>query len=142
VTDGLDQAIIDAGLALLRADAITPALVIFDGQPTNPTPAPPYVVVWSTVDWPADDPAHDALDNRSEHAVARWFVHIVAENLRQWRAIAQRVRTQLLNARPAVAGMAPGLIRMEDGSPPPTADESLGSPYISGVHVFRLTCDT
>jgi hypothetical protein len=142
MTDGLDQLMVDAGLNLLRADPITPALVVFDGPPTNPTPAPPYVVVWSAVEWPADDPQRDSLDNLSQHAVVHWFCHIVAENQRSWRAIAQRVRTQLLNVRPTIAGMSPGLIRMEEGSSPPGADEVLGAVEVTGVRVFRLTCDT
>lgn len=142
MTDGLDQAMANVAFTLLAADPVTPALVVFDGAVTNPTPPLPYVVVWTTVDWPADDPAHDALDNRSKHAVVRWFIHVVAANQQSWRAITQRVRTQLLNVRPTIPDMQPGLIRMEEGSPPPSADEVLGTVVITGVHVYRLTCDT
>jgi hypothetical protein len=139
MTDGLDQLMADAGLNLLRADA---GLTIIDGAVQNPTPALPYVVVWTAIDWPPDDPQRDALDNLSQHAEVRWFCHIVAENMRQWRAIAQRVRTQLLNVRPTIAGMSPGLIRFENGSAPPEHSEILGSVELNGVCVYRLTCDT
>lgn len=139
MTDGHDQAMVDAGLNLLRADA---GLVVFDGFVPNPTPALPYVLVYTTVDWPEDDPNHDALDNRSTHAVVRWICHCVGGDQITSRAVAQRVRTQLLNVRPAVAGMQPGLIKQETPALPPTRDERTGSVVFDSVRVFRLTVDS
>lgn len=136
MTDGHDQAMVDAGLALLRADT---GLVVFDGAVSNPTPAPPYVLVYTTVDWPEDDPGYDALDNRSTHAVVRWICHCVGGDQITSRAVAQRVRTQLLNQRPVIAGMQPGLIKQETPALPPNRDERTGSVVMDSVRTYRLT---
>src|SRR5881396_99185 len=120
MTDGLDQAMADAGLNLLRADA---SLTVLDG----PVPAgqiPPYVRVYTTVEWPADDP-NNALDGLTGRAVVRWLCHCVGANDQAARAVAQRVRTQLLDKRPTIAGMVPGLIRHEQDQPP-QVDETTG----------------
>jgi hypothetical protein len=140
VTDLLDQAMADAGLNLLRADT---SLTVYDGAVPNPLPdvaANPYVLVYTTIEWPADDP-NNALDGISGRAVVRWHCHCTGGNQQASRAVAQRVRTQLLDKRPAVAGMVPGLIRHEQDQPP-IRDESLGFPVFDSVHVYRQTFDT
>jgi hypothetical protein len=139
MTDGRDQAMADAGLNLLRADIGPPALVVFDG-PVSAGQQPPYVRVYTHIEWPADDP-NNALDGVSGRAVVRWYCHCVGSNDTAARAVAQRVRTQLLDKRPAVAGMVPGMIRHEQ-SIPPVPDETTGVPVLDTVNVYRLTCDT
>lgn len=138
MTDGLDQAMVKAGLDLLAADGL---LTVFDGAVPNPTPPPPYVVVYTSIEWPPDDPVATALDGLTGRAVVRWICHCVGANQQASREVATRVRTQLLNIRPAIAGVQPGLIRHEQDQPP-TRDETTGSVVIDSVHVYRLTCDT
>jgi hypothetical protein len=133
-TDGLDQALIEAGLALLAADT---DLVTYDGAVPNPTPAPPYCVVYSTISRPSDDPDNSA-DGRTRVWVARWIIHCVGANAASARAVAQRVRTQLLDARPVIAGLECGLIRMEGDAQPPRRDETTGALVMDVVQTYRL----
>lgn len=141
MTDGLDQAMVQVAFDLLAADPITPPLNVIPGPVPNPTPPLPYIVIWALVDWP-DDPQRKSLDGLVTSGSVRWIIHIQAETEKSWWAIAQRVRTQLLNVRPTIAGMNPDLIRMASGSEPPTPNEVLGVPVISGMREFTLTCDT
>ena len=134
MTDGLDQALANAGLDLLRADT---GLTVFDGAVTsNPTPPPPYVVVYTAIAWRGT--RGDSMDGLSRSPIVRWTCHCVGGNAEAARAIAQRVRTQLLNQRPAIAGLDLGLIRFEQGGEPPTRDESTGQLVEDAVVVYRL----
>jgi hypothetical protein len=144
VTDGLDQLLADAGLNLLRADA---SLTVFDGAVPNPAPPnppqpPPYVVVYCTIGW-AFDPDSTALTGLVKRATVRWTTHSVGANSQASRGVAQRVRTQLLNVRPTVAGMNVGLIRDDQDSPPdPVRDETTGALVVDTIHVYSLIATT
>lgn len=139
MTDGVDQALRSAGIGLLQAD--TSLTVI-----TGPVPAgqlPPYVRVYSNVEWLADDP-NDSLDNLTSRAVVRWLCHCIGANDDAATKVAERVRTDLLNVRPTVPGVPAtgvGMIRHEQDMPP-TVDEITGTPFVDAVHVYRLTVDT
>jgi hypothetical protein len=133
VTDGLDQAIINAGLALLTADA---SLVVYDGV-VPPSPSPPYCVVYSTISRPSEDPDNSA-NGKTTVWVARWIIHCVGASASASRAVAQRVRTQLLDVRPTVSGLSCGLIRMEDDTQPPQRDETTGVLVMDSVATYRL----
>jgi hypothetical protein len=111
VTDGLDQALSNAVPALLELDEL---LTVFRGGVPNPTQAPPYVVVRSVIRRPSDDPDNSG-DGRSRVWVADWYVYSVGGGAGTPQdaeiaaiAVAQRVRTQLLDVRPAVQGFAAG----------------------------------
>jgi hypothetical protein len=142
VTDGLDQALANAGLALLTADT---SLVVFRGGVPNPTPNPPYVVVRTTVDRPSDDP-DNSLNGKSGVWVCRWFCYCVGGGTGATPteaeiaaiAVAQRVRTALLDVRPTIVGLSPGPIRWEQSSPPQSPDELTGTPIREAVEVYRL----
>lgn len=136
MTDGLDQALYNAGLALLTAD---PSLTVFDGVVTAGA-APPYVVVYGTVARPSDDPANSA-DGRTRVWVPRWICHCVGGNATAARAVAQRVRTAMLDVRPTVAGFAVGAvgpIRLEAPPNPPSKDEMTGVVVMDQVETYRL----
>jgi hypothetical protein len=134
MTDGLDQALAGGGLALLAADV---QLVTYDGAvPSNPTPPPPYVVVYTTVEWPAEAEG-DALDALSGSPTVRWICHCVGGDAKASRAVVQRVRTQLLNKRLVVAGLDVGLIKLEPGVAPPQRDETTGALVMDTVVTFR-----
>ena len=142
MTDGLDQLLADAGLNLLRADLGPPALVVFDGAVTNPTPAPPYVVVYTTIGHP-DDQTMTGLNAIVKRAIVRWTCHCVGASAQSSRAVAQRVRSALLNQRPTVTGMNVGLIKDDQDSPPdPVRDETTGAVVIDTIHVFSLIATT
>lgn len=148
MTDGLDQALIKAGVDLLRADV---TLTVYPGGvPTlSPPASPPYVVVYYTVDWPTGAPG-DSLDGISGSPTVRWYCHCVGggegASLEDAAiaavAIRQRARTQLLNKRPTVAGADVAMIREEPGSPPPQRDELTGFPVMSTLAVFTLNATT
>lgn len=132
MTDGVDQALANAGLNLLRADA---GLTVLDGYVPDGT-LPPYVLVYTHVEWPDGAPG-DSLDGRSKSPTIRWICHCVGGNEIAARAVSQRVRTQLLNQRPTVVGVSPGLIKQEQ-SQPPTRDETTGVLVIDAMSVYRL----
>ena len=145
MTDGLDQAIVNAGIALLQADA---SLTVFRDSVPDPTPNPPYVVVRSTIDFPSDDPDNSG-DGKSRVRVVRWFCYCVGGGTGATPdsaevaalAVAQRVRTQLLDVRPTVTGFAVGAvgpIRWEQSVPPQKADETIGVPIREATVVYRL----
>lgn len=137
MTDGLDQALAGAGLALLQADLGPPPLVVFDGFVPAATPVDAgYVVVYTTVSRPDEDQDNPGT-GQTRVWVARWICHCVGGNAMAARAVAQRVRTQLLNVRPVVAGLSCGLIRMEEAQPP-QRDETTGSLVVDAIETFRL----
>jgi hypothetical protein len=139
VTDGLDQLLADAGLNLLRADS---GLVVFDGSVSNPTPTPPYAVIYTTIGHP-DDQTVTGLNGIVKRAIVRWTCHCIGANAQSSRAVAQRVRTALLNQRPTVAGMNVGLIKDDQDSPPdPVRDETTGLLVVDTIHVYSLIATT
>jgi hypothetical protein len=135
MTDGLDQALAGVAFTLLAADAITPALVVYDGVVAAGA-VPPYLLVYTTVDRPDSD-VDLSLHGRSNVWVTRWILHCVGRTASSARAIAQRARTQLLDVVPVIPGLACGPIRAEPTAPP-VRDESLGDPVMDLVAVYRL----
>lgn len=135
MTDGLDQALANAWLALLNADPIVPALVVFDGY-VAPNTAPPYVLVYSYTSRLRSN-ENNAADGKSKALISRAICHCVGGNSVQARAIAQRVRTQLLDARPTITGLSVGMVELEEDQPP-IRDESTGVPVFDLVQVYAL----
>lgn len=136
MTDGLDQALANAGLGLLQADV---NLTVLDGSVPNGT-IPPYVLVYTTIEWPDGAPA-DSLDGLAGSPVARWYCHCVGATEAAARGVAQRARTQLLNQRPVIAGLNLGLIKQEQALPP-ARDETTGTVVMDAVSVYRLGAAT
>lgn len=135
MADLLDQQHVDAGLSLLRADALLTVYPDSEGfTPVNP--ALPYVRVYTTIERPADSPGN-ALDGRSAEYVTRWTVHCVAANENAAVAVAMRVRAALLDVRPTIAGRNCGLIR-QDQAVAPFADDSTGTRVYDAVNVYKL----
>lgn len=138
ITDGLDQALINAGLALLQADLGPPALVVFDGVvPANTSVNAGYVLVYTTISRPSDDPDNSA-DGKTRVWVARFICHCVGGTAASARGVAQRVRTALLDVRPVVAGLSCGPLRMEGDSQPPQRDETTGPLVMDAVATYRV----
>jgi hypothetical protein len=142
VTDGLDQLLASAAVTLLQADA---GLTVFRGGVPDPTPDPPYVVIRTAPpDRPSDDP-----DNSLNGKSGVWVTHIYcycvgggggtpADAEVASIAVAQRVRTQLLDARITIAGLSCGPIRWDQSLPPRRSDEITGVPIVEAVEIYRL----
>lgn len=125
----------DGYLTLLRAD---PDLTVYDGRVPNDA-IPPYVLVYTTLD-DTDGSAPergDSLDGTSGGSTARAYCHQVGGNQLAARAVAQRVRTDLLNQRPAVSGRGCGLIR-QDFSSPSDRDETTGTEIQDIITVYQF----
>lgn len=142
MTDGLDQALATAGVVLLQADT---SLTVFRGGVPGPA-NPPYVVVRTTVGRPSDDEDNSG-DGRSRVWVARWYCYCVGgggtgstvESAEVAAiAVAQRVRTALLDVSPVIAGLSCSRIRWEESSPPDGPNETTGSPVREAIEIFSL----
>ncbi len=133
MTDGLDQALANVGLGLLRADA---GLTVHDGVLPDGA-VPPYALVYTTVDWPVPDSPNHSLEGRSTIALVRWIIHCVGANMTAARAVAQRVRTQLLDVTPAVSGMSCWPIRQAE-TLPPAKDETTGQVWMDAVVTYEM----
>lgn len=152
MTDGYDQALVAAGVALLQADV---QLIVLPGGVPNPVPPappipPPYVVVYGVVEWPPDA-IGNALDGLSKTPTVRWITHSVGGGTKDatpaaaeiaCRAVAQRVRTALLNKRLVIAGLNLGLIRQEQGAGVPVPDNTAGGPVMDLVQTYRTVATT
>jgi len=139
ITDGLDQAIINSALNLLRADLGPPPLVVIDGPvPAGTQVNAGYVVVYAGLTRPSEDP-DNALNGRTGVWIARWICHCVGGSAVASRAVAQRVRTALLDLSPTIPGFgAVGLIRMDGDETPPQPDETTGQPVLDTIVTYRL----
>lgn len=124
-----------AMIALLEADNVPPALVVFDGV-VSPGTNPPYVVVYFT-DLMPEDAESRALDGRSQRRMTRATVHGVGGNAAAARAVAQRVQQAWLDIAPTVAGRSAFPIRHELGQDP-RRDESTGRLVQDKVDTYRL----
>lgn len=136
MADLLDQAHVDAGMALLRADT---ALTVYpDAEGNVPTLlAAPYVLVYAAIERPAgaDGCALDGLSSRWD---VRWYTHSVGATEYAAVAVAMRVRAALLDVRPTITGRMCGLIRQE-AAQPATKDESTGTPIWDVTQVWVLS---
>ncbi|MDP9145660.1 MAG: hypothetical protein M3N43_13390 [Actinomycetota bacterium] len=136
MADLVDDLLIEAGMALLRADTGLTIYPDLDGV-TPDTAAPPYVRVYPYIERPPDAGGNN-LNGTSGTWTVRWICHCVAANERAATAVAMRVRVALLDARPTVAGRECGLIR-HDGSAPPRRDSDLGYQVFDLIEMYRLT---
>jgi len=135
MTDGLDQALTQAGLDLLAADPLTPVWPVYDGAVPNGA-ARPYWVVYTSIGYPSED-LDNAVNGRSSVREVRWIVHSVGDTAASARAGAQRARTQLLDVSPTIPGLSCGRIRLEE-SQPPVRDDITGTTVMSAVQSYRL----
>lgn len=140
---GLDQALADAGLDLLRADL---GLTVYDGVvPAGVLKAgltvPPFVLVYTDLRRPAESTSGaNGLDGRSVHRSVTWYCHCVGGDAVAARAVAQRVGVALVDASPTVAGIPAESVGQisEVDSAPAGRDESLGVLVMSALRVFEL----
>lgn len=134
-----DRHLVDAGLALLRADS---GLVVWpDAAGAVPTtPVPPYVRVHYAVERPAGGEGC-ALDGRSAAWTVRWWCHSVGASEDAVLAVAVRVRAALLDVSPVVTGLSCCRIRQE-AAQPPSRDTGVTTPVWEQTTVYRLDATT
>lgn len=136
MTDLLDELHAQAGLDLLEANA---ALVVFDGKVPDPTPNPPYVLVYTVVEWPSGDGGFaNALDHLSVTCRTTWYCHCVGLTAAAARAVGMQVRSSLLDKRPTIAGRECGLIAQIE-TVPPQRDETTGRLVMDAIGVYQMT---
>lgn len=125
-----------AGLTLLRNAGLT---VLPDANGfLTPTPAPPYVLVYTSVGWPKGGDAN-ALDGLSVTCTVRYYCHIIAESEYGALQYAGLVREALLDQVPTVAGRNCGQIYFESDAGDPANRSELGaSPRYDLTVVYAL----
>lgn len=137
MSDGLDQSLIAAVLALLPA--APPITVCPDGFVPNGTQRP-YVLVYSSVGRPRAAPTN-AIDGLSRTLTARFIAHCAGETAASARAAAAYVHTYWLDVRPVVAGLNCDLIAQESYRDP-VRDESTGTLVMDSICTYTLTATT
>ena len=120
-----------AGLALLVANT---NLVVYDEKVPDPTPDPPYVLVYSRVVWTRDG-LGTSLTAAQVTVTTTFTCHCAGLTPAAARAVAGQVRTSLLNVRPVITGRNCSPIKQSD-APEVVRDESLGTPVYDAVGVF------
>lgn len=126
-------------LGQLAADT---QLTVCDGK-VNQGIAPPYVLVYLLVQTPDGLQAPDKvkLNGDSDVIDLRAYCHSVGAGVNaasNSRAVQDRVRTQLLNVRPAITGRTCFPVRWLDGQPENRNEEVPGDPVVDSVDIYRL----
>lgn len=136
MTDQLDEDHAQAGLDALAAN---PELTgrVFDAKVPDPTPDPPYVLVYTQVAWPREGIA-TSLDQRQVTITTTFVCHCVGLNAEAARAVGMQVRSSLLNLRPAVTNRSCGRIK-EDDVLAAAPDETTGRLVIDQVRTYSFT---
>jgi hypothetical protein len=120
-----------AGLALLTANL---NLTVFDEKVPDPTPDPPYVLVYSRVAWPRDG-LGTSLTALQVTVTTTFTCHCTGLTPSAARAVLGQVRGTLLNTRPVITGRNCSPIKQSD-APEVVRDESLGTAVYDAVGVF------
>lgn len=124
------------GLALLIANPNL--LLVFDEKIPDPTPDPPYVLVWTDVAWTRDG-IGTSLTGSQVTVTTTLTCHSVGLTPSAARAVAGQVRGSLLNVRPVISGRNCGPIKPVPGSEEVIRDESLGTAVYDAVGVFDFS---
>lgn len=125
-------------LARLAAAPGSPSLVVYDGRVPDGA-VPPYALVYFAYLTQSAEVAPDKvpLSYDSDVLQVDAYVHSVGANAQASRAVATRVRTQLLNWRATVTGRVCVPMRHTENVPP-ARDESTGVLVLDSVDVYRL----
>jgi hypothetical protein len=129
--DFLEEAHAQVGLVALDAN---PNLTVFDGRVPDPTPTPPYVLVYTEVVWPREG-LGVSLNGSQVGVTTTYVCHCVGGTAAGARAVAGQVRSTLLNFRPTIAGRDCGPVKCDDVLAP-TRDETTGKLVMDQVATF------
>jgi hypothetical protein len=137
VADQLDDLHANVALSLLAASGALGSKV-FDGKVDDPMPNPPFVVVYTLVEWPSGpDEMANAIDHLSATCRTTWYIHCVGSTAAAARRTAMHVRSTLIDVTPVIAGRSCGMISQVDVQPP-VRDETTGRLVMDLVHVYTL----
>lgn len=133
--DQVDELHAQVGLAALGAN--TSLLHVYDGKVADPTPDPPYVLVYTRVAWPRDG-IGTALDTQQRTVTCTYTCHCVGLTADAARVVAMQVRATLLNLKPSITGRSCSPIK-QDESLDPRRDETTGRLVMSVVSIYSFT---
>lgn len=128
----LEDVLVEVGLDRLRADV---DLTVHDGKVPDGE-EPPYVLVYSQVEWPDGNP-DNTVEGVTQAVTVRWICHSVGTNATAARRVAGHVRAQLLDHTPTVAGVNCGPIGQAESNPP-TRDESTNQLYMDAIVTYEM----
>jgi hypothetical protein len=134
MTDLLDEQHAQAGLTLLAAHPDLGGGRVFDGKVPDPTPDPPWVLVYTVVEWPRDG-VGTALTAEQVAVTTTWYCHCVGLTAASARAVGMLARSTLLNVRPVITGRNCGPIKQFE-TVPPQRDETTGRLLMDAVSVY------
>lgn len=133
----LEVAHAQAGHDLLIANA---SLTVYIGNlpPSVTTVTPPYVLVYTTVEFLAagEDRAR-GIDGLASTCLTTWYCHCVGSTEVASIAVSGQVRASLLNVRPTVAGRICDRIAQVSASPI-NPDEALGTSVFDVLAIYEL----
>lgn len=137
MTDLLDDAHARVVLDLLDANN---ALTVYDGEVPKPYPGPKYVLVFTSIAYPAGEAGMgNALDHNSVTCTATFTIHCIGATAAACRALSMQVRVSLLDVLPVIAGRNCTRLTQDD-APVPIKDETLGQPVVfDAVLVYSFT---
>lgn len=134
MTDTIEETHIQVGLSALAGN---PALLhVFRDVVDNPTPDPPYVLVYPVVAWTRDG-VGVALDAVQDTITTTFTCHCVGLTPSAAVVVQMQVRSSLLNLRPVIAGRSCGPVKQDDVQPA-ARDESLSYPVYDAVSIFSF----
>lgn len=134
MSDGLDAAVLKAGIDLLRLDV---QLSVQDGEVANLTPRP-YVLVYGYISRP-ENADSDALDGLSRTLIARWICHCVGESRESATLVSEHVRTQLLDAQITLGAFPNARFTLvkEESAQQPQPDKSTGVLVQDAICIYK-----
>jgi hypothetical protein len=135
MTDTLDETHAQVAFGLLAANPNLTA--VFDGVVPNPTPNPPFVLIYTRVGWPRDG-VGTSLAGTQVTITTTYTCHCVGLTPAAARAVQMQVRSSLLNARPVIAGRNCSPIKQVDAQDP-DRDESTGRLVMDAISIFDFT---
>lgn len=130
----LEVAHANAGLALIDATDLT----LYRGKlpPNVTTLAPPWVLVFTAVEWPDDDADH-GLDHASSTCITTWYCYASGTTDTSALAASGIVRGALLDVVPTIAGRVCSPIG-QVSSEPPRQHESTGTAVLTALSIYEL----
>ena len=132
MTDTIEEDHIGQVLAALAANVNL--VHVFRSTVDNPTPDPPWVLVYPSVAWTRDG-IGTALTGRQVTCTASFICHCVGLTDAAALVVAMQVRTSLLNLQPVIAGRSCGPVK-QDTAETPIRDDSTGRVLMDAVSTY------
>lgn len=137
MSDLLDELHAQVGLTLLTANPALGPAKVFDGKVPDPTPDPPWVLVYSVVEWTRDG-IGTAITASQITVTTTYYCHCVGLTAAAARVVGMQARQSLLNVRPVITGRNCGPIKQFE-TVPPQRDETTGRLVMDAVGVYGFT---